>query len=56
MVYVVILAYFAVLLFIGAVTSLGVRDLADYYVGGKLLAIGSWRSRLARAENPRGSI
>ena len=40
MLYLVILAYFAVLLIIGAVTSRGVRDLADYYVGGKRL--GYW--------------
>jgi sodium/proline symporter len=38
--YVVILGYFAVLLAIGAVASLRVHDLADYYVGGKRM--GYW--------------
>jgi sodium/proline symporter len=38
--YVVILGYFAVLLVIGAVASRRVRDLGDYYVGGKRM--GYW--------------
>ncbi len=38
--YVVILGYFAVLLGIGALASRRVRDLSDYYVGGKRM--GYW--------------
>lgn len=38
--YLVILGYFAALLVIGAVASRRVRDMADYYVGGKRL--GYW--------------
>jgi len=38
--YVVIVGYFAVLLSIGAAASRRVRDLGDYYVGGKRM--GYW--------------
>jgi sodium/proline symporter len=38
--YVVIVCYFAVLLAIGAAAARRVRDLGDYYVGGKRL--GYW--------------
>ncbi len=38
--YVVILAYFAVLLGIGAAASRRVHGLGDYYVGGK--SLGYW--------------
>jgi sodium/proline symporter len=40
MLYVVILVYFAILLAIGVVASRRVRDLDDYYVGGK--GLGYW--------------
>ncbi|HIE99874.1 MAG TPA: hypothetical protein EYG03_27660 [Planctomycetes bacterium] len=40
MTYVVIIAYFAILLLIGVVASRRIHNLADYYVGGKRM--GYW--------------
>jgi Na+/proline symporter len=53
--YVVIVGYFAVLLAIGAAAVRRVRDLGDYYVGGKRMATGSSPSRHAPAASRRGS-